>query len=285
MNEPNNKAGEVIGPALKRLLRPLVKALIAKGVTAPALYAMLKEVYVEVARDTFALDGKPPTDSRVSVLTGVHRKDVRAFRERPADAESGLERRVTVMTTVIGRWLGDPETTRIDGSPKPLPRQSETGPSFDSLVQSVNTDVRPRTILDELVRKGIVALDDDSDEVTLQVEALLTRGPDDERFHFFARNIGDHMAAAAENVLTDDGPAPFLERAVFYNNLRSASVDEIEARARTVATETLTELNRLGYTHQTADAQGEPGAGDEAANSRFRFGVYFFREDETGKDD
>ena len=287
MKDSSGTARDVIGQALKHALRPLVRALISKGVTAPALYSMLKQLYVEVAREAFALEGKPPTDSRVSVLTGVHRKDVRAFRLREPDSESPVERRVTVMTTVIGRWLADPKTTAADGAPRPLPRQAKDGPSFDSLVGSVSTDVRPRTILDELLRNGIVALDEESDEVSLRVEALLAR-EGDERFHFFARNIGDHIAAAVENILTEEGPAPFLERAVFYNNLRAASVDKIETRARVLAGEILAELNRMGYARQTADAEdadAESGSGEGRAQERFRFGVYFFREDETAKDD
>ena len=284
MTQATDTGGSGMGPALKRLLRPLVKALIAKGVTAPALYSMLKELYVEVARDSFPIKGKPPTDSRVSVLTGVHRKDVRALRERPGVSESTLERRVTVMATVVGRWLADPRTTAADGSPKALPRQAEDGPSFAALVEAVCTDVRPRTILDELVRRGVVALDEKGDVVSLRADAMLTREAGDERFHFFARNVGDHMAAAVENISTEEGPAPFLERAVFYNNLCPGSVDEIEARARALATEALSELNRLGFARQSADARSDTDGGKEAACERFRFGVYFYREDEAAKD-
>ena len=280
-----------MGPALKRLLRPLIKALIAKGVTAPALYAMLKEIYVEVAREQFRLDGEPPTDSRVSVLTGVHRKDVRALRDRVDRGESPLERRVTVMATVVGRWLADPQTTTSDGRPKALPRQGAgkaggktgskrgAGVSFDALVESVSTDVRPRTVLDELLRKGIVALDDKEETVSLRGDALLTREGGDERVHFFAHNIGDHIAAAAENILTEEGPAPFLERAVFYNNLRGESVDAVETRARELAGDALTELNRLGFARQRADARDKA-----AADQRFRFGVFFYREDEADEE-
>ena len=66
--------------ALKRLLRPLVRLLIAKGVTLPAMIELLKDVYVGVAVHDLESGSKGPTDSRVSVMTGVHRKDVK----RPA---------------------------------------------------------------------------------------------------------------------------------------------------------------------------------------------------------
>ncbi len=284
MTDGPEMAPDLVGRELKHVLRPLVRALIEEGVTAPALYALLKELYVDVASEAFAIDGKPLTDSRVSVLTGVHRKDVRNFRRRVDDGEGPAVPRVTVMTTVIGRWLADPKTTAADGSPKPLPRQARRGPSFDALVSAVSSDVRPRTILDELVRNDIVALDEETDMVSLKVEALITRDGE-ERFHFFARNIGDHMAAAVENILTRDGAAPFLERAVFYNNLRPASVDEIEARARALAGDLIAELNRMGYSRQKADARSRSRRKEDEARERFRFGVYFYRDDETAEDE
>ncbi len=283
MTQSTENDGSALEAAVRRLLRPLVKALIAKGITAPALYSMLKQVYVETAREEFRLSEKPLTDSRVSVLTGVHRKDVRALREQSEPSVVALDRRVTVMTTVVGRWLADPLTTDEAGKPLELPRQAVSGPSFDSLVESVSRDIRPRTVLDELLRLGVVDLNEPDQTISLRSDALLTREAGDERFHFFSRNISDHLAAAAENILTEGDQAPFLERAVFYNNLKAGSVDEIEARARALAGEALSDLNRLGYARQNEDAE-EEGAVDDASH-RFRFGVYFYREDEAAFED
>ncbi len=283
MTDRRDSEAEAIGPALTEVLRPLVKLLIARGVTAPALYAVVKELYVEVATDAFRLDGKPPTDSRINMLTGVHRKNVREIRQGGEAPDGPLERRMSVMATVVGRWLADPETTDEVGAPRSLPRQSDEGSSFDALVGSVSTDIRPRTILDELINRGVVSLDEATDEVSLRAEALLPRDSEIERYHFFGRNLGDHMAAAVENVLTEKGSAPFLERAVFYNNLHAGSVDEIEARARALAAESLAELNRMGYARQSEDAETEASA--SKPGERFRYGVYFYREDEAAKDE
>ena len=285
MTERPEADEEPIGDALKMLLRPLAKLMITKGVTAPALYALLKEVCVEVASDDFGLDGKPPTDSRVSVLTGVHRKDVRQIRQERDEAGHAADRSVSLMTTVVGRWLAGPKTVGHDGRPMPLPRNAETGPSFDALVRDVSTDVRPRTVLDELLRRGVVELDEAGDQVSLRVEAMVPRASDDERMHFLARNVSDHLAAAVANVMSGEGVAPFLERAVFYNNLATASVDEIEARSRVLAAEVLTKLNRLAFSRQSADNAADAFARDSTSNERFRFGIYFYREDEAGTGD
>ncbi len=262
---------------LRGLLRPLVKAMIAQGVTVPAVYRLLKEVYVEVAEREFALEGKRPTDSRISVLTGVHRKDVRAIREAGTLEPGGTQRRVTAIASVIGRWLADPETVDAEGRPRALPRQAESAdgpPSFDALVASVSKDVRPRTVLDELLRQKLVALDPETDVVRLRPEAFLGPGDAEQKIVFFAQNVGDHIAAATENLLAEDEAAPFLERAVFYNRLKPGSVDTIEQEARGAASEMLTRLNRAAFARQATDRD------TAEATERFRFGIYFYRAQE-----
>ncbi|MEO1193848.1 MAG: DUF6502 family protein [Pseudomonadota bacterium] len=271
-------AAEELNPAaLKALLRPLVKLLISKGLPAPALYDLVKEIYVEVAAEAFRLDGAPPTDSRVSMLTGIHRKSVRSLRQAEAPDDGGLARRVSVLSTVVGRWLADPELCDAEGQPMSLPRHAETGPSFDRLVEAVSRDVRPRTVLDELQRRGAVRLDPD-ERVTLLGEALLPSDAEAERMHFLARNLTDHLAAAVANVLREEGPPPFLERAIFYNNLQTESVDDLEERARVLSAELLNDLNRLAFAKQAEDRDRPDKT--RSANERFRFGVFFYREDE-----
>ena len=64
---------------------------------------------------------------------------------------------------------------------------------------------------------------------------------------------------------------------MYYNNLRPADVDRLEAEARTLALAALRHLNGLALEMQQA-ARGARGA-----RERFRFGVYFFREDTAAK--
>jgi hypothetical protein len=182
--------------AVQWLLRPLVRALIAQGVTALALYQVIKRIYVEVAEEELARAGEKPTDSRINVLTGVHRRDIRAFRTRAESGEAETRRKVTIIATVLGRWLGDPATTDAEGRARPLPRSSDGGASFDALVEGVSRDIRPRAVLDELTRQGLVAIDPESGLIELRAEAFFGPADLDQRVHFFAANLGDHIAAA-----------------------------------------------------------------------------------------
>lgn len=241
---------------LRGLLRPLVRALIARGVTAPAFYRLLKSVYVEVADTSFRLDDESPTDSRISVLTGVHRRDVRAYREAGPDGWEDARLRAATFATVISQWR------KLGGHP--LNRAE-----FDELVASISQDVRPRTILDELLNQDLVLQGEDG---TLSLAEAARTGPtgDDQREVFFAANVGDHLAAAAENLLNET--PPFLERAVFYSRLTPEAIDEIEAKARELGQDALETLDA-----QSREAQ-DAGRDDPDNTERYRFGVYFYRE-------
>jgi hypothetical protein len=241
---------------LRGLLRPLVRTLIARGVPAPAFYRLLKSVYVEVAETSFRLDDKPPTDSRISVLTGVHRRDVRAYREAGPDGWEDARQRAATFATVISEW-------RARGA-QPLDKAQ-----FDALVASISQDVRPRTILDELRNQALVS---EAADGSLSLTDAARAGPtgEDQREVFFAANVGDHLAAAAGNLLAEE--PRYLERAVFYTRLTPAALDAIEAEARKLGQSSLERLDELSRDAQNA------GRDDPENTERYRFGVYFYRE-------
>lgn len=253
--------------ALRAILRPLIRALIAQGVTAPALYRIIKRSYVEVAAAELK---DQATDSRISIATGVHRRDVKTIRAKAQPDQSAVRRKVSTLATVIGRWMSDPNLQTADGSPKALPRSSDTSFDFEQLVQEVSRDIRPRAVLEELKRQALVTEEDD--QIHLNPEALVGPADLDQKLHFFAHNIGDHMSAAVENLLSDT--PPFLERAVFFNRLTEASVDTLEKEARALAGSALREINALASARQRIEKDGPE------ATHRFRFGVYFLKDDE-----
>lgn len=248
-------------------MRPLVRALIAQGVTAPAFYQIVKTAYVDVAADEL---GDAVNDSRISVMTGVHRRDVKAIRSEDRSEEAAISKKVSNLANLVGRWLSDPTLTDQDGAPLPLRRTNDYGPSFDALVASVSMDVRPRAILDELQRQGLVTKE--GDLLHLDVEAVVGPADLDQKLYFFSRNVSDHMSVAVENLLTS--PSPFLERALYYNNLTESSADAVEHEARQAGMGLLRNLNVKAAASQKADA------GAENANHRIRFGMYFYREAE-----
>ena len=118
-DRPAAPSPDLLLRALGRLLRPLVRLLIQGGVTFPALADLLRSLYVEVALRDLLTDPRSRTDSRVSLLTGVHRKEIRRQRTPAVEPEPPS---LTLSSQVIARWLGTPGLTDADGTPRPLPR-------------------------------------------------------------------------------------------------------------------------------------------------------------------
>ena len=77
----------------------------------------MRELYVNVAEYDFALPDKEQTDSRVSLLTGIHRKEVRRLRGAGAPI-SATPAAVSRTSRIIARWLAAPEFTDAHGRPR-----------------------------------------------------------------------------------------------------------------------------------------------------------------------
>ena len=261
--------------ALQRILRPLVRLLISRSIPFPFFSNLVRGVYVDVAVKEFPVVGKPQTDSRITLLTGVHRKDVKRLRSQRLQALRP-PRAASLGSQLIARWTTLPEYLDADGAPQPLPRLAPAGGGhcFESLVRSVSTDIRPRVVLDEWLRLGIVHIDD-HDHVCLNLQAFIPPQGSEEMTYYFGRNLRDHVAAAVHNMQGES--EPFLERSVNYNNLTPAAVTDLTELAKRRGMEVLQELNARALQLQQHDA------GLSGASRRMNFGLYLFAEDESVK--
>lgn len=265
--------------ALRQVLYPLVKLTLAKGVTYPQLQELLKAVFVEVAEKEFRLPGKEQTDSRISLLSGLHRKDVKRLRTEPATEESVTSRSIPLGAQVVSRWSGDPDYLDSDGLPRPIPRHGNNPdePSFGRLVASISTDIRARALLDEWLQQGIVERSDD-DKISLKLDAFVPQAGIDEKLFYLGNNLHDHAAAATHNICGDG--KPLLERCVHYNGIASDRINSLQTMAETKGMKLLLDINRA------AAAAASPEASPAtlgAAQERFTFGIYFYRTPHTSE--
>ncbi|MEM7249894.1 MAG: DUF6502 family protein [Pseudomonadota bacterium] len=256
-------------PAIRRLLVPLVRLMLRFGITLPATVELLKSVYVEVADREFRLPDRPPSNSRISLLSGVHRKDVRRLLATEPEQQN-IPATVSIGAQLVGRWLSD--HVDADGRPQTLTIRGGSTPSFEQLVTAVGSkDLRPRVVLDELVRLGVVTLD--GDHVTLNQDAFIPAQGLEEKAYYFGANLHDHLAAGAHN-LSSTEPA-FLDRAVRYHDLSEDDVSKLRAQASELSTEVLRTLNRRALAMKKSKR-----ASDDATH-RMAFGVFFFAEEGT----
>ena len=256
---------EVLQAALA-VLGPAVRLLLHSGVDYPHLAAALKGVFIEQAVAALEQSGRDGTDSAISVLSGVHRKDVRAWRLTGQPA--GTAKPVAASARVFAHWIANPAYADAQGVPRELPRTG-AAPSFESLVRAVTQDVHPFTVLQELIRLGIanVEVRDDQEWVQPARRDFVPPTGSRDALELFAANLADHAAAAVSNVL---GGEPALEQSVFAAGLTPDSAARLHALARTQWAQARGRMIEEATRLHEAD-RGSPGP-----RMRVRFGSYFW---------
>jgi len=254
--------------AVLHLLRPVARLLLKHGVAYPAFAAALKQVFVEAAQAELKSAGQKQTDSAVSLLSGVHRRDIRTLKAAADGAAQAVaDEPKNLSSEVVARWLSDPECLDEEGLPKPIKRYGPA-PSFDALVTAVSGDIRARAILADLERLGIA--ETVGSQVRLLTPGFAPRQGFAETIALLRDNVHDHLSAATLNVSGDHN---HLEQAVFVDELTAESAHQlhvVSAKAWRQAFRTVMKEAQARFDHDQAHAKPEQRV------YRARFGSYFY---------
>jgi hypothetical protein len=255
-----------------RVLQPLVRLLLRNGVTYTVFAAALKRVFLQAAQQELSARQMLATDSAVSLLSGVHRRDVRNLLRGQDSNEGGEPANLGLAAQVVGRWMNDPEFAPAPGASRILPRSGERG-SFEALVAGMSSDVRPRAVLDELLRLGVVT--ETEEGVVLERSGFAPRQGFEEKSWMFAQNLQDHANAAVANL---QDQANFLDQAVFVDQITAESADRLRLVSLQAWKQAFNTVMGEAQTRFDTDAVLAP---PDQRHHRARFGVYFFSEREN----
>jgi hypothetical protein len=263
---------ERFATAIRRLLRPIVRQLVAYGITYPTLDQIVRELFVEVAEDDFTLSYKRQTDSRVALVTGINRKEVSRLRRLRRGAARPIEIEDTAVTRVVGRWMGGPPYSDARGRPHPLPYEAPKAsvPTFARLVRDRGIDVPVRSVLDELLREGIAELRPDG-SVLLRQQAHTPEGLEGK-----LTLLGSDPAELFETIVhnVERPTQPWLQRKVVYDNVGSDALEALRRAARDAGEEFLRRANLLLARHDRDRNPQAPGG----ERCRVALGTYYHEE-------
>ncbi len=258
-------------------LRPIVQRLLAHGAPFGQLEARLRELFVEVAERDFALPERPQTDSRISLLTGINRKEVRRIRsaDRTKPAPGSFSRNLAA--SLVSRWLNDRRSTDRSGHPRPIPYRAERGPSFVELAREVTVDLPPRAILDELVRTGAAEIRD-GDLVALRSDAYVPKLGQSEKLGMLAEDPAELVETMLRNIVADAGDL-LLQRKVYYDNLGVSGLGRVREQVRREGERFLRRVDRLLSKFDRDRNAKAPGGDRQYAG----VGVYYFEAPEVSR--
>lgn len=186
---------KIIG-LLPRLLRPVAALCVRHSIKLDELIEALKYTLIDIGREELAKETTPISATRLSAITGVHRKDVARLKD---DAEPIAKSKNLVMK-VIGRWEQD-RRFKKGAQPKPL-RVDGKNSAFVDLVHSVSADLNPYAVLFELERIGAVVRHGDT--IRLVKHTHSTRKDFEEGLGQLADDLGDLVVAVEENLVNDE---------------------------------------------------------------------------------
>ena len=270
MTNPKDEIGSALLAAVLHLLKPLVRILLRHGVPHSTFSEVARWAYVEVADKHFALPGKKMTDSRISVLTGLTRKEVARIRTEtlPEDTESFQS--YNRAARVVSAWALEYPMAGTASGAKPLPLEGEH--SVASLVKRHSGDMPVRAVVDELLRVGAIRLRTEGDVELLNRHYLPPQG-ERRKLVYLGEDAGDLISTIAHNL--EAAPQDtFFQRKVFYDNVPEAQVAEARAVARRLGERT---IDKLLVELSPFDRDVNPGVEGEG-RMRVVTGIYYYEE-------
>lgn len=258
--------------AVVKLMRPLVRILLRNGISFRQFSDLVRWVYVDVAIEEFGIQGKKQTDSRVSVITGLSRKEVRQVKTMQPPMDQAEVDTYNRAARVIAGWRKDPDYTAEDGSPKDLSLENDDQ-SFAELVKQYSGDVPPRAVLDELERVGCVARTKDRN-IRLTADAYVPSGDTPAILSILGTDVSDLVSTIDTNLGAPKNGG-FFQRKVAYDNL---PVEAAEKFRRLSARESQKLLDRMDRWLSQHDRDTRPGI-DGTGRKRSGIGIYYFENE------
>lgn len=257
--------------AVIRILTPLVRILLRNGVSYGTFNEIAKEVFTRVAMNQFDIEGRKQTISRVSVITGLTRKAVKAIMEKPAEENGQLDDTYNRAARVIAGWRRDSRYRNDRGEPATLPFNGDEH-SFSTLVRQYSGDMPARAVLDELERTRAVEKLGDG-RVRLRVRAYLPTSDSQMKMHILGADVSQLIETIGHNLESVPARA-HLQRKVSYDNLPREALASFRQLSSEKAQALLEELDAY-LSKQDRDNNPEvQGSGRCTAG----VGIYYFEE-------
>jgi len=260
-----------ISAAVIRLLRPLVRILLRHGVSYHTFSDLAKWVFIDVASKEFGIRGRKQSTSRVSVITGLSRKEVKKVRQLPRPDDSASTERYNRAARVITAWRREREFVDAKGEPAPLP-MSGSGATFSKLVKRFSGDVPARAILDELIRIGAMERLDDG-RLRLLAQAYVPESSKADKLNILGKDVSLLISTVGHN-LVPDPTGPLFQRKVAYDNLPDDILPAFRKLSARKAQDLLEKLDRWLAQRDRDITPTVKGKG----RNRAGLGIYYFEE-------
>ena len=174
--------------ASRNALKPLFRIFLRSGISYKDFTEVAKSLFVEISTDEYGLRGRKTNISRVAIMTGLTRKEVKKIRDDGWEKMrvDKISNKLSPASAVLHFWHTDSNYQDDKGSPIPL-AYDNGDPSFLTLAKKYGGDVPSGALFKELIRADAIE-------------------PDGEKFypvkrHFIAVDMDNSLMIALESGL------------------------------------------------------------------------------------
>lgn len=271
----NDEHGRVLG-AIQLVLRPIIKILLRYGISFADFAEAAKTVFVAVSSSEYGIRGRPTNISRIAVMTGLTRKEVRRLRSKIEDGTEQVSVKSTPSTEILTRWHSEDDFLNSQGRPQLL--SFSDGPnSFAELVKRYGGDVPPGAMRTELKRVGAVEELEDG-RLKVLSRAIITPDSTDNLMTSLVHNAYPLLSTIAKNTdpekIPGEGFAQFATHSLCINQadrkqLRRICYDRLS--------ESAVSFDDLFTAYESLTDSGVK----ESSDNVVMVGLYYFEESDS----
>ncbi|NNE59283.1 MAG: hypothetical protein HKN35_00115 [Woeseia sp.] len=265
--------------ALLIAIRPIAKMLLRNGIGFREFAEIAKAAFVDVSTKDYGLRGRPTNISRVAVMTGLTRKEVRRIRDKISSGEEALVIKSNPLGTVLHKWYSVPAYLSDSGDPMVLPFDGST-PSFSQLVREFGGDIPPGAMRTELRRIEAIREHENGDLEAIKRDVLPFETKD-KLITGLVHGLYPMGAAIAHNTNPDIQDESWTQRTASTTGVRSEDISRIRRISRDRLVEFTDSIDDLFIAYETLQGE-EKHSGDEG-DAAVGVGVFYFEHSE--KDD
>ena len=263
----------------RHLLIPVIRMMLRGGVSWLEFADLSKEVYVDVARRDYGLQGRLTNASRVALLTGLSRREVGRVRDIIEGEQPRRSAPLDRLSQVLTGWHADKDFIDDDGRPKQLEREGE-GASIATLLQRYAGDMPHGAVLKELEQHGLVVREQDRYRVTAR--SYIRSAGDQDRIRQAGIALHDHAATVVHNIDGERATPARFERMATATALPSQHVSEFEQFAAQRGQVLLEEIDGWLSEHSVAATDDADAVSTDSL--RCGLGVYLIYDESRGSE-
>ena len=207
------------------VLRPIARILLRFGIGFREFSEISKTAFVDVASSDYGLRGRPTNISRIAVMTGLTRKEVRRLRDKIDIGEPTVNVKSTPLSEVLHRWCSESEFLDASGRSAILPFNGERA-SFANLVKRFGGDIPPGAMRTELKRVGAIEVSK-SGKLKVVKRSIRPEGIHDRLIVALVHGVYPLVSSVAHNSNPDLDEDTWPQIAAFTKSVRKTDVGRL----------------------------------------------------------